>query len=46
MVSGPPGTGKTALAREVAKRLGCPALIRDEIKQGMVAGHARPPHRR
>jgi predicted kinase len=36
VVSGPPGSGKTTLAHELAQELGCPAVIRDEIKQGMV----------
>lgn len=36
VVSGPPGSGKTTLAHAVAQRLGVPAVIRDEIKQGMV----------
>ncbi|MFI6112855.1 AAA family ATPase [Kitasatospora sp. NPDC051164] len=39
MVSGPPATGKTTLARELAQHLGCPAILRDEIKQGMVMNH-------
>ncbi|MCP3802663.1 ATP-binding protein [Allokutzneria sp. A3M-2-11 16] len=40
VVSGPAGAGKTTLAHELAKRIGCPAVCRDEIKEGMV--HAAP----
>jgi predicted kinase len=36
VVSGPPGTGKTALAHCLASAIGCPAICRDEIKEGMV----------
>ena len=40
VVSGPPGTGKTTLAHKIARSVGCPAICRDEIKEGMV--HATP----
>ncbi|WP_280422799.1 AAA family ATPase [Nocardia carnea] len=43
IVSGPPGSGKSTLAHALAHRLGVPALLRDEIKQGMVlSGHGNP----
>ena len=37
VVSGPGGAGKTTLAHSLAAAVGCPALCRDEIKEGMVA---------
>jgi len=40
VVSGPPGSGKTTLAHQIARAVGCPAICRDEIKEGMV--HATP----
>jgi predicted kinase len=40
VVSGPPGSGKTTLAHEAARAVGCPAVCRDEIKEGMA--HAAP----
>lgn len=40
MVSGAAGSGKTTLARELGLRLGCPAVLRDEIKQGLVLADA------
>lgn len=39
VVSGQPGSGKTTLAHLVARRIGCPAIIRDEIKEGMALTH-------
>lgn len=35
-VTGAPAWEKTALAHSLAQQLGRPAIIRDEIKQGMV----------
>ncbi|MGH3150143.1 MAG: AAA family ATPase [Streptosporangiaceae bacterium] len=40
VVSGPAGSGKTTLAHALAAAVGCPAVCRDEIKEGMV--HATP----
>jgi predicted kinase len=34
VVSGPPGSGKTTLAHKIAAGVGCPAICRDEIKEG------------
>jgi predicted kinase len=36
VVSGPPGSGKTTLAHQLARLVGCPAICRDEIKEGLV----------
>jgi predicted kinase len=36
VVSGPAGSGKTTLAHAIAAAVGCPAISRDEIKEGMV----------
>jgi predicted kinase len=40
VVSGPAGSGKTTLAHKIARAVGCPAICRDEIKEGMV--HVTP----
>ena len=40
VVSGPMGSGKTTLAHRLAGSVGCPAICRDEIKEGMV--HTAP----
>jgi predicted kinase len=42
VVSGPAGSGKTRLAHELAELIGCPAICRDEIKEGMVHASAVP----
>jgi predicted kinase len=36
VVSGPPGSGKTTLAHALAEAVPCPAICRDEIKEGLV----------
>jgi predicted kinase len=36
VISGPAGSGKTTLAHWIAGAVGCPAICRDEIKEGMV----------
>ena len=36
VVSGPPRTGKTTLALMIARKVTCPAVCWDEIKEGMV----------
>ena len=36
VVTGQPGSGKTTLAHTLAKRICCPALCRDEFKEGYV----------
>ncbi len=47
VVSGPPGAGKTTLAHEIARGVGCPAICRDEIREGLMhAGTPDPTMRR
>jgi predicted kinase len=36
VVAGPPGAGKTTLAYALARAVRCPAVCRDEIKEGLV----------
>ncbi|HEX7255173.1 MAG TPA: AAA family ATPase [Gaiellaceae bacterium] len=40
VVSGPPGSGTTTLAHSLARAIPCPAVCRDEIKEGLVHGLA------
>jgi predicted kinase len=42
IVSGPAGSGKTTLAHALASAIGCPAISRDEIKEGMVHASSGP----
>ncbi|WP_371515310.1 AAA family ATPase [Kitasatospora sp. NBC_01300] len=41
VVSGGPGSGKTTLAHALARSLGCPAVCRDELKEGLVHAGTR-----
>ncbi len=44
VVSGPPASGNTTLAHAVARAVPCPAICRDEIKEGLAHGtDAGPP---
>ena len=36
VISGPPGSGTTTLAHALARAIPCPAICRDEIKEGLV----------
>ena len=36
VLAGPPGSGKTTLAHALAREIRCPAICRDEIKEGLV----------
>lgn len=39
VVTGPPGSGKTTLAHALARAVPCPAVCRDELKEGMAHAH-------
>lgn len=39
IVTGPPGSGKTTLAKTLAAEIHCPLLCRDELKEGYVHTH-------
>lgn len=42
VVTGRPGAGKTTLAHTLARKIRCPALCRDEFKEGLVnSSHSR-----
>ncbi len=42
IVAGRPGSGKTTLAHALARAVRCPAICRDEIKEGLVNSLATP----
>ncbi|MFL5386938.1 MAG: AAA family ATPase [Longimicrobiaceae bacterium] len=45
VVAGRPGSGKTTLAHALARAIRCPAICRDEIKEGIVnSSAATDPH--
>lgn len=43
LVTGAPGSGKTTLAHKLAAAVPCPAICRDEIKEGLVHSHGSAP---
>lgn len=36
LITGPSGVGKTTLSHVLGRKIGCPVISRDEIKEGMV----------
>ncbi|MGW2378313.1 MULTISPECIES: AAA family ATPase [Kitasatospora] len=44
VLSGGPGSGKTTLAHALAGALGCPAVCRDELKEGLLHAGTRSPN--
>jgi predicted kinase len=36
LITGPSGVGKTTLSHTLGRKIGCPVISRDEIKEGMV----------
>jgi len=43
VVTGRPGAGKTTLAHALARAIRCPAICRDEIKEGLINTTTREP---
>ena len=39
LLTGAPGSGKTTLAHQLATAIPCPAICRDELKEGLVHSH-------
>ncbi len=42
VVSGPPASGKTTLARAIAPALGLPLIAKDTIKEALMTVHGPP----
>jgi predicted kinase len=44
VITGRPGSGKTTLAHQLARAIHCPAICRDELKEGFIHTTGQPTH--